>query len=287
MLILYRTFVLKGKVAVSSTDDFLLALRAYQQVRQEMMSAASHTSTSSDTHEMAWLLEENGLPEGMLLLGVAEGGRLLAIDLYDPHQGAVLITGDGGCGKTTLLHALAVASADMPDVQFGVLSPFPEEWRAYQALPKCLGVWPANHPAGVNFLAQLAAWSESLSATHQVILLLVDNFDLMSLGRIGNRLVSWLVCEGPAYRVWPVFALNPARLNRLGNLLPFFQTRIFGHVRSYRMACWLTGEPPLDLGGLIPGLQFYLSSPQGCELFWIPPLEGVLHERWNAVVRQR
>lgn len=270
---------------MSSTDEFLLALRAYQQVRQELISAGQEAYNLQDMNQTALLLEEGGLPEGMLLLGVGESGQVLALDLYDPDQGAVLVTGDGGCGKTTLLHVLAVASADLSDVQFGVLTPFPEEWRACQALPNCLGIWPAGHPASLDFLAQLVDWGEASPETHQVVLLLVDNFDLMSLGPAGKHLIPWLVSEGPACRVWPVFTLNPARLNRLGKLLPFFQTRIFGHVRRYRMACLLTGEPPLDLAGLIPGLQFYLSSPQGCELFWIPPLEGVLHERWNAVVR--
>ncbi|MCX7609685.1 MAG: hypothetical protein N2049_10775 [Anaerolineales bacterium] len=270
----------------SPTDRFFLALHAYQQVRHELLHA---DPTGQDWHDAIAAMpldEEETFSEGMLLLGVSESGRALGLDVYDPEQGSVLISGDGGCGKTSLLHALAVASADLPNVFFGALTPFPQEWRAYEALPNCLGIWRSDHPAGIECLRQIMDQADALTKTRQVILLLVDNFDLMNLGPSGNCCIRWLVTEGPTYQIWPVLVLHPMRLHRLGDLLEQCRTRIFGHVRRYRTACLLTGEPPLDLGGLIPGLQFYLSSPQGCERFWIPPLEGVFHERWNAMVRQ-
>lgn len=259
---------------MSLTDQFLLALQAYQEIRAELRQPETALPD----------LEIEAPAEGNLLLGLGEDGRLLTLDLYDPAPGPLLVAGDGGCGKTSLLHALARASQSTPDVQFGALTPFPEEWQGCESLPNSLGVWPAYHPSAGDFLAQVAGWAESLSETRQVILLFVDGLELMHLDSPARYHLRWLLQNGPERQVWPFVSVNPARLGRLGSLPDHFETRLLGRVRRRQSASLLCGDPAPDLAALLPPMQFCYFSPQGSLRFWLPPLEGVSDEHWNAVV---
>jgi hypothetical protein len=266
---------------MSTTDQFLLALRAYQEVREELRQQEAAEAIADPLPAQG----EADLPEGSLLLGLGEDGLPLTLDLYNPAPGPLLVAGDDGCGKTALLQSLAGVSDDQPDVQFGVLTPFPEEWRAHEAMPNSLGIWPAYHPAAGDFLAQLVNWAETLPETRQAILLLVDGLELMRLDSASRYSLRWLVAHGPECQVWPVVTVNPGRMAYLGSLLGQFETRLLGRIYRPATARLLTDEPPSGLADLIPGVQFYLTWPQGCLRFWLPPIEGVSYERWNALVR--
>lgn len=266
---------------MSTTDQFLLALRAYQEIREELRQQEAVEAVAKPLPAQG----EADLPEGALLLGLGEDGLPLTLDLYNPAPGPLLVAGDGGSGKTALLQSLAGVSDYQPDLQFGVLTPFPEEWRGHEAMPNSLGIWPAYHPAAGNFLAQLANWAEVLPGTRQAILLLVDGLELMRLDSASRYYLRWLLAHGPECQVWPVVTVNPGRMAHLGSLLERFETRLLGRIRRPATARLLISEPPADLPDLIPGVQFYLTWPQGCLRFWLPPIEGVSYERGNALVR--
>ncbi len=266
---------------MSSTDQFLIALRAYQEIRQELLQQEAAETDATPLPEAGGA----DLPEGALLLGLGEDGLPLTLDLYDPTPGPLLVAGDAGSGKTALLQSLAGVSDSLPDVQFGVLTLFPEEWRGHEAMPNSLGIWPLYHPAAGNFLAQLVNWAEILPETRQVVLLLVDGLDLMRLHASARYSLRWLLAYGPERQVWPVVTVNPMRGMSPASLLDYFQTRLLGFIRRPAAARLLVEEPPSDLADLIPGVQFYFLQPQACLRFWLPPIEGVRHERWNAVVR--
>ena len=87
-----------------------------------------------------------GLPGGSLLLGLAEDGLPVLLDLYDPAPGPLLVAGDGGSGKTAFLQSLARAAGlqDSSDIQFGVITPFPEEWISLEF--RGLNVWVSGRP---------------------------------------------------------------------------------------------------------------------------------------------
>lgn len=264
---------------MSTTDQFLQALQAYQEIQAELRQPEETAVFIAPDPVQA-----EPVPAGSLLLGLADDSLPLTLDLYDPAPGPLLVAGDGGCGKTAFLQSLASASDLHPDVQFGVITPFPEEWGALEALPGCLGIWPAYHPSAGHFLEQLVSWAEVLSKTRQAILLFVDGLDVMTLDSPARYHLRWLLAHGPQSQIWPVVTVNPGRMARLGSILEYFQTRILGHIRRSQTACLLTGDLQLNLAALIPGLQFYLSWPQGCLRFWIPPTEGVSDERGNALV---
>jgi hypothetical protein len=264
---------------MSTTDQFLIALQAYQEVQAELNQPGENIPiTAPDPAQV------EDLPEGALLLGLDEDGLPLTLDLYDPAPGALLVAGERGCGKTRFLQSLAAASDGLQDVQFAVITPTPEEWEAQEALPNCLGIWPDYHPSSGQFLEQLTSWAEVLPGLRQTILLFVDGLDVMMFDSAARRAFRWLLAEGPQHHVWPVVAVHSRSVRRLGFLLESFQTRILGRLRHSETARLLLGDREADLAALVPGAQFCLTWPQGCLRFWLPPAEGVSYARGNALV---
>ena len=207
---------------------------------------------------------------------MAEDGLPLLLDLYDSAPGPLLVAGDGGSGKTAFLRSLAQATdlQNPGEIQFGVLTPFPEEWTALESLPNCLGIWPVYHLAARNFLSQLVSWADVLSESRQVVLILLDGLDLLAAsGFPVQHDLRWLLMYGPERQVWPVVTVNPGRLTRLENWLDYFQTRILGQVKRPQTARLLVGDPEIDLAALLPGRQFGLSRPDGWLKFCLPTTE--------------
>jgi hypothetical protein len=261
---------------MTATDQFLLALKAYQEIQSELHSQElSHPLIPGPDPLGSDRVSAAGLPGGSLVLGMAEDGLPVMLDLYDSRPGPLLVAGDGGSGKTALLQSLAYSSnlQDPGDISFGVLTPFPEEWSMLETLPHCLGIWPAYHPSASEFISQLVAWSEDLPETRQAVLLLFDGFDLMT----GTDLqyqhdLRWLLMYGPERQVWPVISVNPARLTRLQAWLEYFHTRILGKVKHAHNARSLVNDSRVALEELIPGKEFGLFQSERWLKFWLPPL---------------
>jgi hypothetical protein len=142
----------------------------------------------------------------------------LLLDLYDPAPGPLFVAGDGGSGKTAFLQSLAQASnlQNPGEVQFGVLTPFAEEWTALEILPNCMGIWPAYHAAACSFLSRLVSWTDGLPGSRQAMLILFDGLDLLiATGFQVRHDLRWLLMNGPQRQIWPVVTVNPGRLNAL------------------------------------------------------------------------
>ena len=261
---------------MSTADEFLLALQAYQEVQAELRQEQQALPQAAQTSKAdVSVTQAASLPGGSLLLGMAEDGLPVLFDLFDPAPGPLLVAGDGGSGKTAFLQSMARASGlqDPGDIQFGVLTPFPEEWTALETLPHCLGVWPAYHPSASAFLSHLVGWAQALPGTRQALLLLFDGFDLMTGSEVRSQHdLRWLLMYGPERHVWPVISINPARLAHLRTWLEYFHTRVLGQVKHRHNARFLEENPQVNLGDLLPGKQFGLSQSGSWLKFWLPPL---------------
>jgi hypothetical protein len=262
---------------MSTTDQFLLALQAYQEIqaelRQEEKPGADPTRNLPADNPAP---SQFGVPDGSLLLGMAEDGLPVMLDLYDPAPGPILVAGDGGSGKTAVLQSIARSTnlQDPGDIQFGVLTPFPEEWETLEAQPNCMGIWPAYHSSARKFLEQIVSWAEVLPEGRQTVLVLLDGLDLLSTsGFQAQHDLRWLLMYGPERQVWPVVTVNPGRLAHLESWLDYFQTRILGQVKRPQTTRLLVYDPTVNLATLFPGSQFGLSQPNGWLKFWLPPLD--------------
>src|SRR5688572_11815505 len=77
------------------------------------------------------LADSGSLPHQAVLLGLAQDGLPVLLNLYDPVPGPILVTGDEASGKTSLLKMIARATQHLhspSEVQYGVVTAHPDEW---------------------------------------------------------------------------------------------------------------------------------------------------------------
>ncbi|HEY3473512.1 MAG TPA: FtsK/SpoIIIE domain-containing protein [Anaerolineales bacterium] len=264
---------------------FSTALQALTEVKTESSTSASGVKPIPESAPaLRDVLAQTGpLPLEALFLGVASDQLPVLLNLYDPHPGPLLIAGDAGSGKTAFLQTIAqsLALTHSPnDVQFGVITNYPDEWERIEASPHRVGVFAVGQKSAQEFVQSLASWAHSNKNTHQCVLLLVD--DLESVATLEPETVQsfrWLLLRGPARRVWPVTTLNAPRYGQVVAWLPNFRTRIFGRVANARVAEALGGDKASVLSQLEAGIQFSLRetiaprAPGGKDnwlRFWLP-----------------
>jgi hypothetical protein len=263
---------------------FSLALQALTELKTE--TSTSSSKPSPVTPALSDVLTGMGpLPSEALFLGVATDNLPVLLNLYDPHPGPMLVAGDAGSGKTAFLQTIAHSVTQThrsDDVQFGVVTNYPDEWENIEATSHRVGVFPVGHKGTQEFMQSLASWAHSNKNTRQCVLLLVD--DLESVASLDLETVQnfrWLLLRGPARRVWPIVTLNAARYGQVISWLQNFRTRVFGRVANGRVAEALSGDKASPLSQLEARIQFSMrekdprSTPPGGGVdnwlrFWLP-----------------
>ena len=256
--------------------NFSLMLEALAELQPEIEAAQPSKPVPAAPSLMDSLSELGPLPREALLLGLASDGLPVLLNLHDPHPGPLLVTADPGAGKTALLQLIAQAATQMHspgDVQFGVVTNYPDEWEHLAGLEHCVGIFPTYHDSAMDFLHSLSGWAHANKGGQQSVLLLVD--DLESMEHIdfdARQSLRWLLLRGPARRVWPILTLNAERASQAGAWLEAFRTRIFGQIKDDPTAESLTNLPGTSLSHLQAGLQFVLREGDAWLRFWIPEI---------------
>lgn len=217
------------------------------------------------------------IPDGSLLLGQSIDGQPVLLNLYDSQPGPILVTGDAAGGKTRFLQSLARMSdmQDPGDITFGVVTPFPEEWKILEAQSNCLGIWPVYHPSAMRFLSLLAGWSEWMPKTRQVVILFLDGLDLVMGGGFQSlRALRKLVRRGPQRQVWPIISSNAGRLGHLRSWVGYFHTCILGQVKNPRSAPLLAGWDSTEQASHLDSGQYLINNAQNWVKFHLPPQEN-------------
>ena len=255
---------------------FSIDLRALPELNTELSTSASSVkpiaSTAPILHDV--LTKLGRLPSEALFLGVASDNLPVLLNLHDPHPGPMLIAGDAGSGKTAFLKTIAhsvIQTHAADDVQFGVLTNYPEEWENIESTPHRVGVFPVGHRGTQEFLQSLASWAHSNKDTHQCVLLLVDDLEsVASLDMESVQHFRWLLLRGPSRRVWPIVTLNAPRYGQVISWLQNFRTRVFGRVANGRVAEALGGDRASGLAQLEPRIQFSMREKENWLRFWLP-----------------
>jgi len=253
--------------------SFSLMLEALADIKPDIQADLPKPKPSAPS--LAESLSELGpLPKEALLLGLAPDGLPVLLNLHDPHPGPLLVAADPGAGKTALLQMIAQAATQMhepSDVQFGVITNYPDEWGHLTEVEHCVGVFPTYHDAAIDFLNSLSGWAHANKGSQQSILLLVD--DLESMQQIdfdARQTLRWLLLRGPVRRVWPLITLNAERVGQVEPWLDAFRTRVFGSIQDDHTAESLSGVSGTTLKHLQKGLQFALREENDWLKFWIP-----------------
>ncbi len=223
---------------------------------------------------LAQVLREIGpLPREALFLGVASDKLPVLLNLHDAAPGPLLLAADPEAGKTAFLQTIAAAAAIMhppQEVQFGVLTAFPDEWQGFAELPQCAGIFPVYHNTGMDFLYSLAGWAHSNKGEQQSVLLLLDDLENMEQVDFDVRqTLRWLLLRGPARRVWPIVTINAERGKQVQAWLEAFRTRLYGQMRTFPVELGETDDPSL-FPSLKAGVQFAFREGDGWLKFWIP-----------------
>ena len=164
-------------------DEFIryeLMMEALAELKPEIeaaygLSSLQKTQPTQALPSLHEVLDEFGImPPEALFLGVASDGLPVLLNLHDPVPGPILIAGDAGTGKTTLLQTIALAAGTMhqpQQLQFGALTSHPDEWSGFENIPNCVGVFPFYHQSSEDFILSLASWAHGNKSSRQSILL--------------------------------------------------------------------------------------------------------------------
>lgn len=223
------------------------------------------------------LKKHPSLPREALFLGVATDGFPVLLNLLDPVPGPMLIAADQGSGKTAFLRMIARSVDRMHspgEVQYGILTAHPDEWKDYPAAQNCIDVFASYERRSGEFLSSLAAWAHSNRGERQSLLLLIDDLSLITKMDYDDRQnLRWLLLRGPARRVWPIVTSNARETRPIQAWLEFFRTRFFGRIRDDNDLRFLTGSNDDALKSLKPGSEFVMREGDHWTKFWIPGLE--------------
>ena len=260
---------------MTTNRQFSQALQALTEIKTETSTPPASGQPVPDAPGLSAVLAEMGpLPRQALFLGVASDGLPVLLNLHDPHPGPLLVAGDAGSGKTAFLQTVAHAAAEThqsDDVEFGVITNYPDEWENIKTTPHCVGVFPIGHNRTREFIGSLAAWAHSNKNTHQSVLLFLDDLESMAGFELeAIRDFRWLLLRGPARRVWPIVTLNAPRYGHILSWLQNFRTRIFGHIKDERIAAKLGADTTSALDQLVAGIQFSLRENENWLRFWLP-----------------
>jgi hypothetical protein len=253
--------------------QFSMALQALTELKTETSTSPSKPMSAAPA--LSEVLAEIGpLPLEALFLGVASDNLPVLLNLYDPHPGPMLVAGDAGSGKTAFLQTIAqsvIQTHSSNDIQFGIVTNYPDEWETMEATPHRVGVFPVGGKSTQEFMQSLTSWAHSNKNTHQCVLLLVD--DLESVASLSLETVQnfrWLLLRGPARRVWPIVTLSAPRYGQVLSWLQSFRTRVFGRVANERVAGALGGNDASGLSQLEARIQFSMREKDNWLRFWLP-----------------
>jgi hypothetical protein len=259
----------------NENDRFSLMMDAYTELKPEL--ETSHRSEPTPAPAVSTLSQVlagfGPMPDEALFLGVASDELPVLLNLHDPLPGPILIIGDPGTGKTSLLQTIvrAVGQMHQPEkVQLGALTSHPDEWSGLEEAPNTVGTFSIHDRSSEDFILSLASWAHGNKSSRESVLLLLDGLDgvtNMEVDAVQN--LRWLLLRGPSRRVWPIITLSTQAIDKMEPWLDAFRTRILGGIADESIIHMLDAAQA-NLESLDTGSEFTLREGNRWLRFWIP-----------------
>jgi hypothetical protein len=223
------------------------------------------------------------LPKLTLPIGINEDCNPVLFDMKDPRPGPILVIGDDPEANTNFLRLLASAvdaSEAASDTKFMVITPQPEQWKAWIGALKvpecCLGVLSIEDGEADEWVIRLAERVEQrLNGRHMngPILFMIDNFEFITHTDTDVRLnFEWLCNNGPDAQIWPVFTLPTIQALEMGRWIRYFRTRLIGRITN-PAAGRLSIYGGLNTEDFDSKRQFAIRIQDRWLSFWLPILD--------------
>ena len=227
---------------------------------EEQAHHASRTPGAGRPALESVIADASPLPREALFLGMAEDNLPVLLNLNDPIPGPILIASDQASGKTKFLQMIARAAELLhtpSEIQYGVITQYPEEWAAFQENQINAGIYSAQHSNTHEFLQSLFTWAHNNKGEGQSILLLIDDLEAMkNIDQQTEQNLRWLLLRGPSRRVWPIITVNAHNARNVEAWLTFFRTRLFGRIQDAQDSNFIAGYTSETLNDLTAGSQF-------------------------------
>lgn len=260
---------------MNKSNIYALTLEALAELAPEINAAgADVTPVLPSLTEV--LADFASLPREALFLGIADDALPILLNLHDPVPGPLLVSADEGAGKTAFLKLVTKALVELHDpndVQFGVLTAYPEEWKGFDQTAHCAGIFPMYHKSAMDFILSLGAWAHTNRSSQSVVLLMDDLTRMEDANPEIKDTLRWLLLRGPARHVWPIVSLNPAQSESVLPWLELFRTRVFGTIKDAGLAKAVTRSAGGELESLVAGSQFAMLEGSHWLRFWIPRVD--------------
>lgn len=261
---------------MDKTNQFSLMIDALTELAQEEQAHQTPPAPGLPTLRTV-IAEASPLPHEALFLGLAEDGLPVLLNLYDPIPGPILITGDQASGKTMLLQTISQATELLhspSEVQYGVITQYPEEWISFQNKQNNAGIYAAQDNNSRELLQSLVTWAHNNKGDSQSVLLMIDDLEAVTkLDEQAQQNLRWLLLRGPSRRVWPIITLNVNRAKHMEAWLGSFRTRLFGRIENIQDSNLITGNSNHPLDDLTAGSQFAMREGKNWLNFWSPIID--------------
>ena len=252
--------------------DALTELAEEEQVHQAVPSVPAHGLPTLRTV----IADTSPLPPTALFLGLADDGLPVLLDLYDPIPGPILVIADQASGKTALLQMIARAAELLhtpSDVQSGIITQYPDEWKNFQDSQSMVGVYATQENNTTELLQSLVTWAHNNKGEGQSILLLIDDLEsITKLDQQTEQNLRWLLLRGPSRRVWPIVTINASCAHNMETWLSFFRTRLFGRIHDAHDSHFIANDPHKVFDSLTVS-QFTMREGNNWLNFLVPAID--------------
>ena len=195
------------------------------------------------------------IPKNSVLLGQCADGLPFFLSLTNAEIGAVLVSGDYGCGKTHQLQVIVDSIIQMhqpQDWQVEVFTGNTYEWsgmmlsKTRQPFLRELHAWyDIRSEAAIQALIELADARRQGQRKGPEIILILDGLNAIEeLGIEAQVNLHWLIEYGAQFGIWVIAAISTGLIKSFPYWVQTFRTRLSGYtLRRDRSNAKLNHDP--------------------------------------------